>query len=266
MARRRIVRLRAIRGRGGRRHARWAALRFASRTDPMASINVSRASAPPLRLGARSGVRLWLLAVAALVFAMVLVGGATRLTESGLSITQWKPVTGVVPPLNAADWQAEFDRYRQIPQFSRLNPDMTIEGFKTIFWWEWSHRLLARDRRRGLHPAGALVLDARRAQGRARAAGRGRDRVPGARADRRLVDGELGPERAHRGRAGAAGAASADRRRDLRRADLPPRRASASGTRARRPARLLRSRRRPSRPSSMSSSASARWSPACAPG
>ncbi len=75
---------------------------------------------------------------------MVLVGGATRLTESGLSITQWKPVTGVLPPLNAADWQAEFDRYRQIPQFARLNPDMTIEGFKTIFWWEWSHRLLAR--------------------------------------------------------------------------------------------------------------------------
>ena len=75
---------------------------------------------------------------------MVLVGGATRLTELGLSITQWKPVTGVLPPLSAADWQAEFDRYRQIPQFSRLNPDMTIEGFKTIFWWEWSHRLLAR--------------------------------------------------------------------------------------------------------------------------
>ena len=75
---------------------------------------------------------------------MVLVGGATRLTESGLSITQWKPVTGVLPPLNAADWQAEFDRYKQIPQFAELNPDMTIEGFKTIFWWEWSHRLLAR--------------------------------------------------------------------------------------------------------------------------
>ena len=110
----------------------------------MASIDLSRASAPPLRLGAHSGVRLWLVAVAALVFAMVLVGGATRLTELGLSITQWKPVTGVLPPLSAADWQAEFDRYRQIPQFSRLNPDMTIEGFKTIFWWEWSHRLLAR--------------------------------------------------------------------------------------------------------------------------
>jgi cytochrome c oxidase assembly protein subunit 15 len=75
---------------------------------------------------------------------MVLVGGATRLTESGLSITEWKPVTGVVPPLSAADWQAEFDRYKHIPQFAQLNSDMTIEGFKTIFWWEWSHRLLAR--------------------------------------------------------------------------------------------------------------------------
>ncbi len=110
----------------------------------MASINLSRASASPLRIGARPGVRVWLLVVAALVFAMVLVGGATRLTESGLSITQWKPVTGIIPPVSAADWQAEFDRYRQIPQFARLNPDMTVEGFKTIFWWEWGHRLLAR--------------------------------------------------------------------------------------------------------------------------
>ena len=91
-----------------------------------------------------SAVRFWLFAVAGLVFAMVLVGGATRLTESGLSITQWKPLTGVMPPLSAADWQAEFDRYKHIPQFAELNPDMTLAGFKTIFWWEWSHRLLAR--------------------------------------------------------------------------------------------------------------------------
>ena len=110
----------------------------------MASINLSHVDAPSVRVGVRSAVRVWLVAVAALVFAMVLVGGATRLTELGLSITQWKPVTGVVPPLSDADWQAEFDRYKQIPQFSQLNPDMTLEGFKTIFWWEWSHRLLAR--------------------------------------------------------------------------------------------------------------------------
>ena len=91
------------------------------------------------------GVRIWLFAVAALVFAMVLVGGATRLTESGLSITQWKPVTGVVPPLErGAIGSAEFARYKQIPQYAQLNPDMDVEGFKTIFYWEWSHRLLAR--------------------------------------------------------------------------------------------------------------------------
>jgi heme a synthase len=110
----------------------------------MATINLSRTGAPPLRVAVRSGARTWLFAVAALIFAMVLIGGATRLTESGLSITQWKPVTGVLPPLSAADWQAEFDRYKQIPQFARLNPDMTIGGFRTIFWWEWSHRLMAR--------------------------------------------------------------------------------------------------------------------------
>jgi heme a synthase len=93
---------------------------------------------------ARRAVRFWLVAVAGLVFLMVLVGGATRLTESGLSITQWKPVTGVLPPLTGAEWQAEFDRYKQIPQFAQLNPDMTLDGFKAIFWWEWAHRLLAR--------------------------------------------------------------------------------------------------------------------------
>ena len=111
----------------------------------MASINAldgksARVSWPE----SRDGARVWLLVVAALVFAMVLVGGATRLTESGLSITQWKPVTGVLPPLSTADWQAEFDRYRQIPQYVERNPDMTLDGFKTIFWWEWGHRLLAR--------------------------------------------------------------------------------------------------------------------------
>ena len=81
--------------------------------------------------------------MAALAFVLVLVGGATRLTESGLSITEWKPVTGVLPPLSAAEWQAAFDLYKRIPQYAALNPDMTPAGFKTIFWWEWSHRLLA---------------------------------------------------------------------------------------------------------------------------
>ena len=91
-----------------------------------------------------SNVRTWAFAVAALIFLMTIVGGATRLTESGLSITQWKPISGVIPPLNDADWQAEFDGYKQIPQFKVMRPDMTLTEFKAIFWWEWAHRFLAR--------------------------------------------------------------------------------------------------------------------------
>jgi heme a synthase len=79
-----------------------------------------------------------------LVFAMVLVGGATRLTQSGLSIVEWKPVTGAVPPLGDADWQAEFAKYKTIPQYEQLNRGMSLDEFKTIYWWEWGHRLLGR--------------------------------------------------------------------------------------------------------------------------
>ena len=89
-------------------------------------------------------VRLWLFGVAFLIFMMVIVGGLTRLTELGLSITQWQPITGVMLPQSEADWQAEFARYKQIPQYAALNRDMTLFGFKTIYEWEWSHRLLAR--------------------------------------------------------------------------------------------------------------------------
>src|SRR6478672_10893285 len=110
----------------------------------MALTRSAPVAAQIVRFDARRAIRFWLIAVAGLIFLMVLVGGATRLTESGLSITQWKPVTGVLPPLSAEDWQAEFDRYKQVPQFAALNPDMTIDGFKAIFWWEWAHRLLAR--------------------------------------------------------------------------------------------------------------------------
>src|SRR5579864_8692649 len=81
----------------------------------------------------RRAIRLWLFAVAALVFAMVLVGGATRLTESGLSITEWKPVVGVLPPLGAAEWQAQFDKYKAIPQYQSLNSGMDLAAFKSIF-------------------------------------------------------------------------------------------------------------------------------------
>jgi heme a synthase len=89
-------------------------------------------------------VAVWLWLVAVLVFAMVLVGGATRLTESGLSIVEWKPVTGVIPPVGEADWQAEFAKYKTIPQYERLNRGMSLREFKTIYWWEWGHRLLGR--------------------------------------------------------------------------------------------------------------------------
>lgn len=105
------------------------------------------ATAPRAATGAADRlrpVRLWLYAVAALIVLMVVVGGATRLTESGLSITEWKPVTGTLPPLSDAQWQAEFEKYRQIPQYVQINRGMSLDEFKYIFWWEWGHRLLGR--------------------------------------------------------------------------------------------------------------------------
>ncbi|HPG04575.1 MAG TPA: COX15/CtaA family protein [Beijerinckiaceae bacterium] len=107
---------------------------------PAAATGAGRAASAP----DRAGVANWLWFVAALVFAMVVVGGATRLTESGLSITEWKPVTGVIPPLSYADWVAAFEKYKQIPQYKELFPDMDLARFQTIFLWEWSHRLLGR--------------------------------------------------------------------------------------------------------------------------
>jgi cytochrome c oxidase assembly protein subunit 15 len=89
-------------------------------------------------------VRIWLYCMAVFVLLMVVVGGITRLTESGLSITSWKPITGAIPPLTEADWQSEFDAYKQIPQYQVLNAGMTLDQFKGIFFWEWFHRLLGR--------------------------------------------------------------------------------------------------------------------------
>ena len=89
-------------------------------------------------------VRWWLITIAVLIAVMVLVGGATRLTESGLSIVEWKPVTGTLPPLTQEQWTAAFEGYKAIPQYRELNAGMTLAEFKTIFWWEWSHRLLGR--------------------------------------------------------------------------------------------------------------------------
>ena len=99
----------------------------------------SSAQAPQSR-----AVRWWLLSIAALIVIMVLVGGATRLTESGLSIVEWKPVTGTLPPLSQQQWTDAFEAYKTIPQYRELNAGMSLDQFKTIFWWEWSHRLLGR--------------------------------------------------------------------------------------------------------------------------
>jgi heme a synthase len=89
-------------------------------------------------------IRIWLYGVAALVFLMVSVGGATRLTGSGLSITEWQPIMGTLPPLSEADWHDAFAKYRQIPQYQHVNRGMSLGAFKVIFWWEWTHRFLGR--------------------------------------------------------------------------------------------------------------------------
>jgi cytochrome c oxidase assembly protein subunit 15 len=96
------------------------------------------------RRGARRGIRLWLMILFALVVVMIAVGGLTRLTDSGLSITEWKPVTGALPPMSEAVWQEEFDKYRAIPQYEIMNKGMSLAEFKVIYWWEWGHRQLGR--------------------------------------------------------------------------------------------------------------------------
>ena len=94
--------------------------------------------------GARRAIRAWLVVLFVMLVAMIALGGATRLTGSGLSITEWRPVTGTLPPMNEAQWQTEFDLYKQIPQYELVNQGMTLSAFKTIYYWEWAHRLLGR--------------------------------------------------------------------------------------------------------------------------
>src|SRR5687768_3332180 len=89
-------------------------------------------------------IRLWLLGVAMLIFVMVLVGGATRLTDSGLSITEWQPLLGAIPPLDDAQWREAFDKYKAIPEYQIVNRGMSLAEFKQIYWWEWAHRFLGR--------------------------------------------------------------------------------------------------------------------------
>jgi heme a synthase len=106
---------------------------------PQAAADQSQSAVAPTR-----GVRVWLVVVAAMIVAMILLGGATRLTESGLSIVEWKPVTGAIPPLSAQAWNEAFEAYKTIPQYQQVNRGMNLDEFKTIFWWEWSHRFLGR--------------------------------------------------------------------------------------------------------------------------
>jgi heme a synthase len=108
------------------------------------SITVSRLDGLPAKAQHAKALRLWLACLALLIVAMILVGGATRLTDSGLSITEWKPVTGVIPPLANSAWQEAFDAYRKIPEYLELKRGMSLEDFKTIYWWEWGHRFLGR--------------------------------------------------------------------------------------------------------------------------
>ena len=98
-------------------------------------------TAPP---GGRSVIRGWLMLLALMVYAMILIGGATRLTDSGLSITEWAPIHGTLPPLSDAAWQAEFDKYRQTAEYRLQNAGMSLAEFQYIYWWEWGHRLFGR--------------------------------------------------------------------------------------------------------------------------
>ena len=95
-------------------------------------------------LNQHKNISIWLFTVCVFVALMVLVGGLTRLTDSGLSITEWKPITGAIPPLTAQDWDVAFTKYKTIPEFQLVNSDYTLEEFKFIFWWEWGHRQLGR--------------------------------------------------------------------------------------------------------------------------
>ncbi|WP_431301264.1 heme A synthase [Tabrizicola sp. BL-A-41-H6] len=113
----------------------------AGQTAPVAPVGGGIDARPR---GARAGIRLWLVALFLLVATMIAVGGLTRLTDSGLSITEWKPVTGALPPLDEATWAEEFAKYQAIPEYQLQNKGMSLEAFKSIYWWEWGHRQLGR--------------------------------------------------------------------------------------------------------------------------
>jgi cytochrome c oxidase assembly protein subunit 15 len=109
-----------------------------------ATILANAGKATPVPTRHARALKVWLAALAALIVAMILVGGATRLTDSGLSITEWKPIVGAIPPLSESDWNEAFAAYQTIPEYTELKRGMSLEEFKTIYWWEWAHRFLGR--------------------------------------------------------------------------------------------------------------------------
>lgn len=108
------------------------------------SPKATETSTAPMPAGNVRALRLWLGCIAFLIVAMILVGGATRLTDSGLSITEWQPIVGAIPPLSDGDWQEAFEAYKQIPEYTQVNKGMSLSAFKRIYWWEWAHRFLGR--------------------------------------------------------------------------------------------------------------------------
>lgn len=108
---------------------------------PSAVLSIPKAYTEP---GTDRAMFWWLVVIALFVCAMVVVGGATRLTDSGLSITDWRPITGAIPPLSQEGWERELERYRQIPQYQEINRGMSMSDFQFIYWWEWGHRQLGR--------------------------------------------------------------------------------------------------------------------------
>jgi heme a synthase len=110
----------------------------------VAQIGIGRAAAVGRASRDTRAVEAWLVAIAAMVALTAVIGAATRLTGSGLSITEWRPIIGIIPPLTEADWLEAFEKYRQIPQYTEVNRGMSLADFKTIFWWEWGHRVVAR--------------------------------------------------------------------------------------------------------------------------
>ena len=113
-------------------------------TTAIAPTLEARAAEPAMPTRQVRALRIWLGVIAALIVAMILVGGATRLTDSGLSITEWQPIIGAIPPLSEAHWQEAFAAYQRIPEYAEINPDMSLDEFKVIYWWEWAHRFLGR--------------------------------------------------------------------------------------------------------------------------